>query len=96
MSASRSNAKWSLVKTISQLYALDLLEALSKKPLRYTDLATFGPNERTRTKSLRGLEEKGLIQTSTMKLGKRNFVHYSITDKGKAVLQKAKEIIDLD
>jgi predicted transcriptional regulator len=29
-----------------------------------------------------------------MKMEKRNFVHYTLTDKGKAVLQKVKEMSD--
>jgi DNA-binding HxlR family transcriptional regulator len=71
---------------------LDILDALNRKPLRYTDLKPYGRNERTRTRALRQLEERGLVQTSTIKIGKRSFVHYVITDKGKTVLVKAREL----
>lgn len=81
-----------VVKTISQTYALDILEALAEKPLRFTDLEDSSPNERTRGQRLKELDELKMISTVSMKIGKRSFVHYTLTDKGRQVLQKAKEI----
>lgn len=87
-----SNAKWALIKVLAQTYALDILEALSKKPLRYTDLENYSPNERTRSQRLKELENLGLISTASLKIGKRSFVHYELTSKGRSVLEKARAL----
>lgn len=94
MSESSSSARWSIIRLLSQTYALDILDALNKKPLRFSDLASCSPNERTRSQRLKELENIGLIHTASMKVGKRYFVHYALTDKGKLILQKVKEIVD--
>lgn len=86
--------KRSVIYILAQSYALDILEGLAKKPLRFTDLAAYGPNERTRSQRLKDLEGRGLLTTVSMKMEKRHFVHYTLTDKGKAVLQKVKEMSD--
>lgn len=84
--------KWSLVHMLAQSYALDILEALYKKPLRFSDLKGHSPNETTRSQRLKELKGRGLITTISLKMGKRYFVHYSLTNKGRSVLQKAKEL----
>ena len=74
--------------------AAAILLRLFQKPLRFTDLGAYGPNERTRSQRLKDLEGRGLLTTVSMKMEKRHFVHYTLTDKGKAVLQKVKEMSD--
>lgn len=88
-------SKWSLIRTLAQTYSLDILEALEERPLRFTDLADPGPNEATRSQRLKELEEAGLISTVSLKIDKRNFVHYRLTENGKRVLQKAREIAEV-
>lgn len=87
--------KWSSFRLLAQSYALDMLDALYKKPLRFSDLKNSSPNETTRSQRLKELEGMGLITTVSLKMGKRYFVHYSLTNKGRIVLQKAKELSDL-
>lgn len=89
------NDKWSMIHMLAQSYALDILDALNKKPLRFSDLKNYSPNETTRSQRLKELEGKGLITTISLKMGKRYFVHYSLTSKGRSVLQKAKELEDI-
>lgn len=79
---------------LAQTYALEMLEAVSKKPLRFTDLENYSPNERTRSQRLKDLEQAGLITTTSLKINRRFFVHYTATNKGRQVLQKAKELAD--
>ena len=63
--------KRSVIYILAQSYALEILEALAKKPLRFTDLAAYGPNERTRSQRLKDLEGRGLLTTVSMKMEKR-------------------------
>lgn len=87
--------KWALIRTLAQTYGLEILEALEEKPLRYTDLAKYSPNERTRSQRLKELEALELISTAILKVNKRNFVHYELTDKGRQVVQRIKDIVEL-
>ena len=96
MTFNNASRKWHLIIILGRSYALNILDALSEKPLRFTDLASHVPNERTRSQRLRELEGKDLIQTISIKIDKRYFIHYSLTEKGKLALQKAKEIIELE
>ena len=93
--SSQSSDTWSLLRLLAQTYALDILDSLSKKPQRFSDLQHCSHNERTRAQRLKELEGIGLISTVSLKVGKRYFVHYKLTEKGKQVLQKAKEFTDL-
>lgn len=88
--------KWALIRTLAQTYGLEILEALEEKPLRYTDLANYSPNERTRSQRLKELEALELISTAILKVNKRNFVHYELTDKGRQVRQRIKDIVELE
>ncbi|HVX02508.1 MAG TPA: winged helix-turn-helix transcriptional regulator [Nitrososphaera sp.] len=88
-------AKWKMVHMLAQTYALEILEAVSKNPLRFTDLENYSPNERTRSQRLKELEHAGLITTTSLKINMRSFVHYTATNKGRRVLQKTKELADM-
>lgn len=50
--------KWSLVHMLAQSYVLDILEALYKKPPRFSDLKGHSPNETTRSQRLKELESQ--------------------------------------
>lgn len=84
-----------MFRILGQSYALSILDALSKRPLRFTDLEEYGPNEKTRAQRLKELESRDMITTVSLKMGKRFFVHYTLTSRGKAVLLKSKELADL-
>lgn len=80
---------------LAQSYAIEILGALAKKPMRFTDLEDYGPNERTRSQRLKELEGRGLVTTTTLKIGRRPFVHYTLTDRGRVVLEKVRELSEL-
>jgi len=79
--------KWKLLRLLCQPYSLEILSMLYKEPRRFVDLSDACPNERTRTNRLRVLEEAKLIETTPMKIKKRTFVHYRLTDKGKQIFE---------
>jgi len=80
--------KWALIQLLGERYVLNILDALLEGSKRFADLADACPNEKTRTAKLRRLEETGLIETVSSKIGKRFFVHYKLTEKGKEMLQE--------
>lgn len=90
-----NSAKRNIVHMIAQTYALDVLEAVNKRPMRFTDLESACPNEKTRSQRLKELEGIGLITTGSLKIGRRYFVHYTLTSKGRQALQKVKELGDI-
>lgn len=89
------NSKRNLFYTIAQTYALDIMEAVNKRPLRFTDLEPACPNEKTRSQRLKELEDASLITTGSLKIGRRYFVHYTLTSRGRQALQKVKELGDI-
>lgn len=80
--------KWPLIQLLGERYVLNILDALLEGPKRFADLADACPNEKTRTAKLRRLEEAGLIETVSSKIGKRFFVHYKLTKKGNGMLHE--------
>jgi len=80
--------KWPLIQLLGEQYVLNILDALLEGSKRFADLADACPNEKTRTTKLRRLEETGLIEAVTSKIGKRFFVHYKLTEKGNRLLQE--------
>jgi DNA-binding HxlR family transcriptional regulator len=83
---------WTLIPLLGEKYVIDILEDLLEGEKRFVDLADVCPNEKTRTVKLRKLEEAGLIETASLKTGKRFFVHYKLTEKGKTTLQELMKI----
>jgi len=75
-------------------YVLNILGTLLEGSKRFADLADACQNEKTRTAKLRRLEEAGLIETVSSKIGKRFFVHYKLTEKGKEMLQELMRMED--
>ncbi len=79
-------------KTISLLgqeYILDILTSLSKSPKRFSDLSEACSNEGTRTIRLKLLKKAGLIETISIEVEKRAFIHYRLTERGKKILSEA-------
>lgn len=84
--------KWALIQLLGEKYVLNILDTLPEGSKRFADLADACPNEKTRTAKLRRLEEAGLIETVSSKIGKRFFVHYKLTEKGNRLLQELRRI----
>ena len=80
--------KWALIQLLGERYILEVLDALLESPKRFVDLADACPNEKTRTAKLRSLEEAGLIETVSSRIGKRFFVQYKLNEKGNQMLQE--------
>ena len=83
--------RWNIVMVIGKVYSLDILEALFNGPKRFSDLGKACPIENTRSQRLKELKENGLIDIVVKERGKRNFIHYNLTEKGEVALRKAKE-----
>ncbi len=83
--------KWNIVMVIGKVYSLDILEALLQSPKRFSDLNKVCPIEKTRSQRLKELKAIDLIEAVVMEKGKRNFVHYKITQEGESTLRKARE-----
>jgi len=86
--------KWALIQLLGERYVLKILDALLEGSKRFADLADACPNEKTRTAKLRRLEEAGLIEAVSSKIGKRFFVHYKLTEKGSGMLQELMRMED--
>jgi len=86
--------KWTLIQLLGERYVLNILDALLESPKRFADLGDACPNEKTRTAKLRSLEEAGLVETVSSKMGKRFFIHYKLTEKGNGILQELVRIED--
>jgi DNA-binding HxlR family transcriptional regulator len=80
------------IGVLGKQFSVEILEALSGKPCRFSDLKAQCPNDRTRTRRLRELREKGLIRTIIISIEDRNFIHYILTEKGKRALELVKQL----
>jgi DNA-binding HxlR family transcriptional regulator len=87
--------EWKIISLLGEPYVLNILASLYDQPKRYVDLVDACPNEVTRTDKLRKLEDANLVTTKTKKIGKRTFVHYQLTDKGKTIFKWAKRIDEI-
>jgi len=82
------NQKWKLLNEVSKPYALDILEQLSKKSMRFSELKKFCLSQKTLTNRLHELEEIKFIETIVEKpKGQKIKVVYSLTNKGKQILE---------
>lgn len=82
----------SIIHLVGKPYILDIMEFLSEQPRRFVDLSDACRNEKTRTVRLRELERANLVETVAVKVGKRNFIHYCLTEKGASVLKEIAKI----
>jgi DNA-binding HxlR family transcriptional regulator len=81
-----------LLILLSKKGALELLNSLIDNPKRYSELKELFSSDKTLSERLKQFEEYNLIETTSLKSNGRFFVHYQITEKGKEVLAKVKEI----
>jgi len=84
--------KWKVIPLLGEPYVLDIIASLYEKPKRYVDLSDVCPNEVTRTDRLRKLEEANFVMTTTEKIGKRPFIHYGLTKRGKTIFEQIEKI----
>lgn len=82
----------SIIQLVGKQYILDIMESLSEQPKRFVDLSDACKNEKTRTIRLRELERANLIETVSIKVGKRSFIHYRLSEKGASVLNEIAKI----
>lgn len=84
------NPKWKYLQEIAKPYALDILEELQKKPMRFSELKKLCLSQKTLTIRLHELEEVNVIQTIIEKPKKQKIkVFYSLTQKGKRTIELA-------
>ena len=83
------------ISLLGQSYVADLLASISEKPKMFKDLSPVCPNERTRSKKLKELVEEGLVTTVALKVERRHFVHYKLTEKGKKLVRALSAIKDI-
>ncbi len=80
------------MKTLSRRGVVEILENLEKEEkLKYTELEEFVGNPSTTSRRLNSLEKKGLIERHVSS-EKYRPVYYRLTDHGKNLLHKVKEM----
>ncbi|MCR8488943.1 MAG: winged helix-turn-helix transcriptional regulator [Crenarchaeota archaeon] len=84
-----------ILKVLSKSHALEILESLSKKPMRFVDLKEVCKSNRTRTSRLKELKEEGLIRVSPKLTKDRAYTFYEITTKGRRALKLIEKLINL-
>ncbi len=84
--------RWEITTVLGERYALDIIRSLYAQPKRYVELSSACSNGTTRTDRLRKLIGVRLVTTTTKKVGKRMFVHYKLTNKGKTVFEQIQKI----
>jgi DNA-binding HxlR family transcriptional regulator len=80
------------IGVLGKSFSIEILEALSEEPRRFSDLKPQCPNDRTRTRRLKELRERGLIKTVIISIEDRNFIHYTLTEKGERALKLVKQL----
>ena len=82
------NPKWKYLQDIAKPYALDILEELQKKPMRFSELKKICLSQKTLTVRLHELEEVKAIETIIEKPQKQKVkVFYTLTTKGKKTIE---------
>jgi len=76
------------VKSLFNGYTFGILQDLSQRDLRYTELETSAPNERTRSLKLKDLIKAKLISKNVIRKGNEVTIIYKITDKGRNFLKE--------
>ena len=71
---------------------LAILNTLSEGAKRYNELRGTVASDRTLSQRIKELEECALIETVSMKIDNRFFVHYKLSTKGEEIIKKIKEI----
>jgi DNA-binding HxlR family transcriptional regulator len=78
-------------------FIFGIMKSLKDDPKRFTDFSECCPNETTRSKKLRELEKCRLIEQQLKHNddNSKTYVCYTLTEKGKKVLQLLEEISKL-
>lgn len=84
-------ANQEIIRMLGEYHSFDILEALLQSPKRFSDLNKACPIEKTRAKRLKELKVEGLVQIIVKERGKKDFMHYNLTEKGETILRKVKE-----
>lgn len=79
--------KWKVFEILGKPYVLAIIEDLLESPKRYSDMDKACLNDKTRTNRLRELEKEGFITTITQKIKDRTYVYYTLTKKGKQIIE---------
>ena len=87
--------KYKIVKLLAKNYTIEILSALSEKPLRYAELKKHCPNDRTRTIRLKELKKVELISVIVKEVENHDFLHYQITEKGRKTLQLINQLTEI-
>jgi len=76
------------------VFVFGILKSLKGDPRRFSDFCECCPNETTRSKKLKELEHCGMIEQKAQKINgnDKNYVYYSLTEKGKKVLRLLEEV----
>ncbi|MBI2151619.1 helix-turn-helix transcriptional regulator [Candidatus Woesearchaeota archaeon] len=81
-----------VIEIIGKIGTLKILELLENAPRRYNQLKSSCSSDRTLSQRLKQLDECGLVEAISIKSEGRFFVHYKITERGKEILIKVKEM----
>jgi DNA-binding HxlR family transcriptional regulator len=85
-----------LLVILGRSHAMEILNELSKAPLRFNDMDIICKSKRTRYVRLKELEEKGLIKAVPKLIGRRSYTFYEITNVGVKALALGKNLLSLD
>lgn len=87
--------KFKNFKLLAKAYTIEILEALSKEPLRFVDLERVCPNDRTRSLRIKELRKAGFIVAIIKEVKNRSFIYYQIAEKGRKALKLINSIEEL-
>jgi len=91
------NKKWRYLQEIAKPYALDILEELKKKPMRFSELKKVCLSQKTLTIRLHELEECDAINTVVDKPKRQKVkIFYTLTPKGQKTLDIALNLAKLE
>ena len=84
-----------VLKILARSGAMDVLLCLYTEDKRDKEIKEKVPRDATRRARIIELEDLGLVERKPVKHGRNFITYYSLTDKGKEIFEKLKEIKDL-
>jgi len=85
-----------LVRLVGEKYILEILQSISQKPRRFSDLKGVCSSDTTRTRKLNSIKDAGLIKAQIMKEKKRAFIYFILTEKGEDILKHIEKVQEAD
>jgi len=82
---------YELFRTASRPYGFEILNFLYDNPKRFTDLKKVCPNDKTLTVRLSEMTHARLIGKKIIKVNKRDFIHYFLTEAGVTIIQSVQD-----